>query len=123
MPEMHFLIRWPDGGEMRCYSPSLVVREHIEVGRTYPVAEFVARSRTMLEIGSERVRAKFGFACSSAMDQLALIQERAADHAPDAAVTVVGFELPPGFSAGPSGDDQARTVVPTSPPAREVGRG
>jgi uncharacterized repeat protein (TIGR04042 family) len=32
MPEMHFVVRWPDGAEMRCYSPSLVVREHLEVG-------------------------------------------------------------------------------------------
>ena len=31
----------------------------------------------MLNIGSERVRAKFGYACSAAMDQLALIEERA----------------------------------------------
>jgi uncharacterized repeat protein (TIGR04042 family) len=94
MPEMHFLVRWPDGGEMRCYSPSLVVREHVEVGRAYPVAEFLARSRAMLEIGSERVRAKYGYACSAAMDQLAQIEERAAQYSPAAAVGVTGFELP-----------------------------
>jgi len=120
---MHFLVRWPDGGEMRCYSPSLVVREHIEVGRAYPLAEFVALCRAMLEIGSERVRAKYGYACSSAMDQLALIEERAADLPPDALVTVVGFELPPGFAASPSADEPARIAVVTSPPVREVGRG
>jgi len=99
MPEMHFLVRWPDGGEMRCYSPSLVVREHLAVGQVYPVADFLARSRTMLEIGSERVRAKFGFACSSAMDQLASIEERAAGYGAAEPVTVLGFELPPGFEA------------------------
>ena len=32
MPEMHFLVRWPDGKEQRCYSPSLIVRDHLEVG-------------------------------------------------------------------------------------------
>jgi uncharacterized repeat protein (TIGR04042 family) len=101
MPEMHFLVRWPDGGEMRCYSPSLVVREHVEVGRAYSVAEFLALSRATLEIGSERVRAKYGYACSAAMDQLALIEERAAGYLPDAPVVVTAFELPPGFEASP----------------------
>ena len=78
MPEMHFSVRWPDGAVMRCYSPSLVVREFLEVGRAYPLPEFLERSRTMLHIGSERVRAKYGFACSAAMDQLASIEERSA---------------------------------------------
>ena len=92
MPEMHFLVRWPDGGEMRCYSPSLVVREYLEVGRAYAVGDFLARSRTMLSIGSERVRAKYGFACSAAMDQLAEIEARAADCVEAGFVTVVSFE-------------------------------
>jgi len=94
MPEMHFLVRWPDGGEMRCYSPSLVVREYLQVGEVYPVRDFMERSRTMLNIGSERVRAKYGFACSAAMDQLALLEEKAAACGPDASIAVVSFELP-----------------------------
>ena len=116
MPEMHFLVRWPDGDEMRCYSPSLVVREHLEVGRAYPVAEFLARSRAMLEIGSERVRAKYGYACSSAMDQLALIEQRAAQFVPAAVVVVTGFELPPGVEATPRAGEGASR-------GQEVGRG
>jgi uncharacterized repeat protein (TIGR04042 family) len=94
MPEMHFLVRWPDGAETRCYSPSLVVREHLEVGRCYALADFVERSRVMLRIGSERVRVKYGYACSAAMDQLAAIEEVAAGFDPAATVTVVAFELP-----------------------------
>ena len=96
MPEMHFVVRWPDGSEMRCYSPSLVVREHLEVGRSYPLAEFVARSRTALQIGSERVKAKYGFYCTAAMDQLATIESRAAGVDPHASIDVVSFELPSG---------------------------
>lgn len=94
MPEMHFSVRWPDGGEMRCYSPSLVVRDYLEVGARYTVAEFMDRSRTMLNIGSERVRAKYGFACSAAMDQLATLEARAAGCEAAGAVTVLSFELP-----------------------------
>ncbi len=94
MPEMHFSIRWPDGAVMRCYSPSLVVREYLEVGRAYPLREFLERSRTMLHIGSERVRAKYGFACSAAMDQLASIEERSASCGEGDLVTVTEFEVP-----------------------------
>jgi uncharacterized repeat protein (TIGR04042 family) len=92
MPEMHFLVRWPDGDESRCYSPSTVVRQYLEVGRTYPLADFMQRSRTMLELGSERVRAKYGYACSSALDQLRELEERAAAFAADQPVTVTAFE-------------------------------
>jgi len=95
MPEMHFTVRWPDGSQMRCYSPSLVVREHLEVGQSYTVAEFLSRSRTALQIGSERVKAKYGFYCTAAMDQLAEIEARASVDDPAAPVAVVGFELPP----------------------------
>ena len=97
MPEMHFSVRWPDGQDMRCYSPSLVVREYLEVGRAYALPDFMERSRTMLNIGSERVRAKYGYACSAAMDQLHQLEERAAAYRPEQQVTVTGFELPAGF--------------------------
>ncbi len=92
MPEMHFTVRWPDGEEARCYSPSLIVRDYLEVGREYPVEEFVGKSREMLNIASERVRAKYGYYCSAAMDQLANIEERAGNFSGTAKVTVVGFE-------------------------------
>ena len=54
MPEMRFRIRWPDGTAETCYSPSLVIREHLSVGETYDVAEFMRRSRTALTIASDR---------------------------------------------------------------------
>jgi uncharacterized repeat protein (TIGR04042 family) len=95
MPEMYFIVHWPDGEKMRCYSPSLIVREYLQVGARYPVAEFVARSRTMLNIASERVKAKYGYYCTAAMEQLAEIESQAAALPPSAeAVTVVAFELP-----------------------------
>ncbi len=94
MPEMHFRVRWPDGSEERCYSPSLVIHDYFQPGAAYPLPEFVRRSREALQIASERVRAKYGFACSSALDQLARIEERAAGFPPTdaAAVHVVAFD-------------------------------
>jgi len=94
MPEMRFTVRWPDGRDESCYSPSLVVREHMEVGAAYPLADFLDRSRTALGIASERVRAKYGFPCSRALGQLARIESAAAAYAgdPAATVSIVAFE-------------------------------
>lgn len=94
MPEMRFNIRWPNGAQESCYSPSLVIGEHMSPGESYPLDDFVERSRAALNIASERVRAKYGFACSSALDQLARIETAAGRFAgaPDARVTVVSFE-------------------------------
>jgi uncharacterized repeat protein (TIGR04042 family) len=78
MPEMHFLIEWPDGRRDRCYSPSYVVADHLEVGREYAVADFVERAARALSLASDRVRERYGFACSSALDQLASLEAAAA---------------------------------------------
>jgi uncharacterized repeat protein (TIGR04042 family) len=93
MPEMSFDISWPDGSTERCYSPSLVIREHLSVGETYDVAEFMRRSRIALTIASDRVREKYGFACSRAMGQLAKLEAAAGrfDSAADGGVTVTSF--------------------------------
>lgn len=94
MPVMHFRVRWPDQSETRCYSPSLVVQDFLQPGRSYPLDDFLQRTREALGIASERVRAKFGFACSQAMDQLAEIEQiaiRFTDQ-PDAQVTVLRFD-------------------------------
>jgi len=94
MPVMHFTVRWPDAEETRCYSPSLVIADYLAPGTRYPLADFLTRTREALHIASERVRAKYGFACSAALDQLARIEHTADRFAtwPDAAVDVVGFD-------------------------------
>jgi uncharacterized repeat protein (TIGR04042 family) len=94
MPEMRFLIRWPDGTAEACYSPSLVVRDFLAPGESYPLADFVTRCRTALDIASERVERKYGYRCSRAAAQLARIETGAAGFAEvaGARVTVDGFE-------------------------------
>ncbi|UIF90999.1 MSMEG_0570 family nitrogen starvation response protein [Cupriavidus sp. UYPR2.512] len=93
MPVTPFRIRWPDQSEALCYSPSSVVTEHLDAGRTYSLAEFVHLARLALGQASERVRMKYGYACSSAMDQLQVIEEDAArfHEWPGATVHVIGF--------------------------------
>lgn len=94
MPEMTFTVRWPDGSVEDCYSPSLVVHDHLAVGRTYAVDDFLGRSLTALATASERVRAKFGFACTSAMATSDQLRASAAAYAPDQHVTVLAMHPP-----------------------------
>ncbi|QWW68833.1 MSMEG_0570 family nitrogen starvation response protein [Rhizobium sp. WYJ-E13] len=75
MPEMRFVIAWPDGREETCYSPSLVIRDFFEEGQTYPIRDFLDRSRKALTIASDRVEVKYGYPCSLARGQLARIEE------------------------------------------------
>lgn len=76
MPETYWTVRWPDGAEERLYSPSSVVAELFEPGRSYPVPDFLTRARIAMERASNRVERKYGFACSSAAQQLDQIEAR-----------------------------------------------
>lgn len=93
MPETHWTVRWPDGSEERCYSPSSVVTELFTPGQSYPLPEFLQRARIAMERASSRVAHKYGFACSSAMDQLDRIETRAAsfEDQEDARVTCLSI--------------------------------
>lgn len=93
MPEMIFRVEWPDGGRSDCYSPSLVVKDHLREGETYPLAEFTRISRAALTIASNRVAARYGFPCARAARQIAEIDAQAARFAEDPAaqVRVVAF--------------------------------
>ncbi|HYP86885.1 MAG TPA: MSMEG_0569 family flavin-dependent oxidoreductase [Polyangiaceae bacterium] len=68
-------MKWPDGQVQDCYSPSYIIDEYLAEGEEYEVADFVERVRQALSIASERVRARYGFECSSAIDQLRAVQE------------------------------------------------
>lgn len=93
MPEMHYRLRWPDDSESVCYSPSLVIKDHFSAGGSYPLDDFLARARAATQIASDRVAAKYGFACSRAADQLHEIEQAAARFAqwPQAQVRMVEF--------------------------------
>ena len=97
MPEMTFDVQWPDGKVQRCYSPSLVMHDYLSTGSDYTVAEFVDRSGNALQEASERARAKFGFACTSAAATNEKIVGTATRFAPDATIRVVAMQ--PGLEA------------------------
>jgi uncharacterized repeat protein (TIGR04042 family) len=94
MPEMTFDVRWPDGSTESCYSPSLVMHDHLEVGRRYRVADFVDRSSRALQEASDRVRARYGMGCASAVQQEAEIRQMARFFDADGEVEVLAMEPP-----------------------------
>ncbi|PTL58206.1 MSMEG_0570 family nitrogen starvation response protein [Paraconexibacter algicola] len=95
MPTVDFTLRWPDGRQQRCTSPSTVIHEHFVDGQEMPVPELVARMRVAMHAASERVRARYGFACTGAAEQLEQIESVAARYGGDAGpVTVVAVGKP-----------------------------
>lgn len=76
MPEIQFQIRWPDGVEDICYSPSLVIKDYLTPDCDYPLNDFLERSRTALQIANQRVLDKYGFPCGRALGQLRQIEMR-----------------------------------------------
>lgn len=97
MPEMTFDVQWPDGRVQRCYSPSLVMHDYFSTGTDYTVADFLDRSGKALHEASERVRAKFGFACSSAAWTEEEITSSATEFPSNATIRIVGMR--PGLEA------------------------
>ncbi|TDU71211.1 putative repeat protein (TIGR04042 family) [Prosthecobacter fusiformis] len=89
MPAVHYIVELPDGEKRQCYSPSTVIHEHFKSGDAMPMSEFIQRSRTALNAASDRVRQRFGFACSSAMDQLSEIESWGRSYPADQTVRIL----------------------------------
>lgn len=77
MPSVNFTVKWPNGEQIQYYSPSTVIYDYLATGHCYPMAQFLKQVENGLYAASERVRARYGFACSSAMDSLATIKRQA----------------------------------------------
>jgi uncharacterized repeat protein (TIGR04042 family) len=71
MPEMRFSVHRPNGA--LGYSPSLVIKDYFSPGETYALGDFAERRRTASTVGSDRVLATYGQACSRAKAQLATL--------------------------------------------------
>ncbi|MCM5511050.1 MSMEG_0570 family nitrogen starvation response protein [Vibrio sp. SCSIO 43169] len=76
MPATRFEVVWPNGEAELYYSPSTSITEHLEINHPYAVEQFEEQCEAALNIASERVKEKYGFYCSSAMDQLSQIKQR-----------------------------------------------
>lgn len=94
MPEMTVTVRWPDGRVADCYSPSLVMHDHLSPGTTYRVDDFTRRSAAALTEASERVRAKYGFTCTASASSLERIRATASGFAATDTVEVLDMQPP-----------------------------
>lgn len=94
MPEMVVAVRWPDGAVQECWSPSLVMHDHLAAGADYTVTEFTDRALRGLAEADDRVRARHGVACTAAAASGRQILERAERFDASAQVTVVRM-VPP----------------------------
>ena len=79
MPAVNFYVRWPDGKEEQCYSPSTVIYQAFKPGDSMPLSEFMEKAEVALSQASERVKASYGYYCSSASDQNSQLRLRAAE--------------------------------------------
>lgn len=74
MPSVNFTVKWPNGEVNQYYSPSSIIYDYLRVGQVYSLTDFVTQVENGLDQASERVRLRYGFACSAAMDNLASIK-------------------------------------------------
>jgi uncharacterized repeat protein (TIGR04042 family) len=91
MPAVHYTVELPDGSKRECYSPSTVIHDYFKAGEAMPMSDFLLRSTKALNAASDRVRQRFGFACSSAMDQLDEIQGWSQKYQADATVRILSL--------------------------------
>ena len=87
MPEVHFRVRWPDGSIDQCYSPSSVIHDHLSGGQSYPIDDFMTRTRQALTQASKRVEQIYGYPCSRANAQLSAFERRQSSFTPTDMVT------------------------------------
>lgn len=93
MPVVRFDVLWPDSTVMKCQSPSTVIRSFLTEDQVYSLADFLKATEIGLSQASERVRQKYGFACSAAADQLDLIQAKASQFSGSPAAVVQVLKL------------------------------
>jgi uncharacterized repeat protein (TIGR04042 family) len=78
MPEVMLELHWPDGQASRFYSPSTIVYEFLKPGETLSIAELEQKGLAALREASERVRARYGFACTRTDEEASKLQKRLA---------------------------------------------
>lgn len=74
MPAVNFEVLWPDGECVVYYSPSTVIHQFFKENTQYSLDQFSQMSQQALDAASERVRARFGYACTAASAELEKIK-------------------------------------------------
>jgi uncharacterized repeat protein (TIGR04042 family) len=88
MPEVRLQLEWPDGDTSEFYSPSTVVLAYLRPGDALSVADLEQRGVQALREASERVRARYGFACTRTDEEEQRLRQRLARYATGSTVKV-----------------------------------
>jgi uncharacterized repeat protein (TIGR04042 family) len=90
MPEVRFQLEWPDGQISTLYSPSTVILDYFQPGDSLLVSELESRGVEALREASERVRARYGFACTRTNEEESQLREWISRYSSDDTVRVTG---------------------------------
>ena len=90
MPEVRFQLEWPDGQSSTLYSPSTVILDYFRPGDSLSVSELEARGVEALRAASERVRARYGFACTRTDEEESLLRQWVSRYKSDDTVRITG---------------------------------
>ena len=93
MPEVRFQLEWPDGQSSTLYSPSTVILEYLKPGDSFRVSELESLAVRALRAASERVSARYGFACTRTDEEESQLRQWIARYKPDQNVRVIS-QLP-----------------------------
>jgi uncharacterized repeat protein (TIGR04042 family) len=88
MPEVRLTLEWPDGRTSELYSPSTVILDYLGPGESLPVGQLHDRGIEALRLASERVRARYGFACTRTDEERQRLEQWVKDYAADQIVRI-----------------------------------
>ncbi len=88
MPEINFQLNLPDGKKTSLYSPSTVILEYLKPGDSLKISDFKSLAIKALHEASEKVRAKYGFACTRTFEEEEKILNWISNYAPDQLISI-----------------------------------
>lgn len=88
MPEVVLQLCWPDGEASSLYSPSTVIYDFFKPGDILSIAELEQKGLAALEKASERVRARYGFACTRTDEEAAKLKRKIAKYSANEEVRI-----------------------------------
>ena len=88
MPEIKFQLNLPDGKITSLYSPSPVILEYLKPGDSLKISNFKSLAIKALHEASEKVRAKYGFACTRTLEEEEKILSWISNYDPDQFISI-----------------------------------
>ena len=78
----------PEGKKTSLYSPSTVILEYLKPGDSLKISDFKSLAIQALHKASEKVRAKYGFACTRTLEEEEKILSWISNYDPDQLISI-----------------------------------